>query len=243
MTATTFPASAVRLTKDWGRIFARNTQQWQQFSTSFDESTVRLEPEFIKSIQAFQLTEQSEGKRLMTIAKEYAARHDAPDYVMAIRQFIGEEQRHADYLSRVLHANGAGTLTKQWTDSIFRHLRKWVGPEMMLSLLLMAEIVAIAYYSSIARASQDPQAKKLFERILQDETIHIQFHCEHMTSFTPLVDALRWGGQRVFLGLVTIVIWADHGHVLKHRFSSVLEMMGYCNHLLTKCMKTALALG
>ncbi|MBT9317612.1 ferritin-like domain-containing protein [Leptothoe spongobia] len=240
MTATTF-TSTVKLTKDWARLFSRNTQQWQQFAANFDVHTVQLDPAFIKSIQAFQLAEQSEGKRLMAIAQQYAARHNAPDYVKAIQQFIGEEQRHADYLSRVLHVNGAGTLTKQWTDSVFRHLRKLVGPEMMLSLLLMAEIIAIAYYSSLARASQDPQAKQLFERILQDETTHIQFHCEYMTRSTPLLDSLRWSAQRVFLGLVTIVIWLDHSHVLKHRFSSVFQMMDYCNHLLTKCMRTALS--
>ncbi|NEQ50612.1 MAG: ferritin-like domain-containing protein [Leptolyngbya sp. SIO3F4] len=239
MIVTTFTAVA-KPTKDWARLFARNTQQWQQFAADFDVHTVQLDPVFIKSIQTFQLTEQSEGKRLMAIAKQYAARHDDPDYVNAIQQFIGEEQRHADYLRRVLNANGVGTLTKQWTDSVFRHLRKLVGPEVMLSLLLMAEIVAIAYYSALARASQDPRAKRLFERILQDETTHIQFHCEHMTPSTPFLDHLRWHAQRVFLSLVTIVIWAEHSHVLKHRFPSVFQMMGYCNHLLTKCMKTAL---
>ena len=166
MTTALSTATAV---SDWARKFADNTQQWQQFSTTFDARTVQLETDFIRSIQTFQLTEQSEGRRLMTVAKQYASRHHRPDYVHVIRQFIGEEQRHADYLSRVLRANGVSPLTKQWTDSIFRHLRKLVGPEVMLSLLLTAEIIAIAYYSSLARASQDPQAKRLFERILQDE--------------------------------------------------------------------------
>ncbi|MEM9485650.1 MAG: ferritin-like domain-containing protein [Cyanobacteria bacterium P01_F01_bin.116] len=242
MTATTFGSAAHR-TKDWARVFARNTQQWQQFAVDFDVQAAKLEPEFIGSIQAFQLTEQSEGKRLMAIAQQYAAHHNAPDYVKAIQHFIGEEQRHADYLSRVLQANGASTLTKQWTDSIFRNLRQLVGPELMLSLLLMAEIVAIAYYSSLARASQNLHAKRLFERILQDETTHIQFHCEHMTSFTPLLDSLRWTAQRLFLAMVTVVIWADHRHVLKYRFASVFQMMSYCNNLLTQCKKTALSVG
>ena len=215
----------------WVRLFSHNTQRWRQFAASFNEHTVRLNPAFIPSIQAFQLTEQSEGKRLLAIANQYAARHHAPEYVAAIQQFIQEEQRHADYLSRVLRANGAGTLNKQWVDSIFRQLRQRLGPSTLLSLLLVAEIVAIAYYSSLARASEDLQAKCLFERILQDETTHIQFHCNHIA---PCLSFTHRIGQHLVLGATIIVVWVEHSHVLKHRFRSLFQMMDYCHRLLTK---------
>ena len=48
-----------------------------------------------KSVQAFQLGESGEGRHLIRAATEYAARTDYEEYVVAVRLFIAEEQRHA----------------------------------------------------------------------------------------------------------------------------------------------------
>jgi len=48
-----------------------------------------------KSLQAFQLGESGEGRHLIRVATEYAARTGDEEYVTALRLFIAEEQRHA----------------------------------------------------------------------------------------------------------------------------------------------------
>src|SRR4051795_7769788 len=54
------------------------------------------------SIQDFQLGESSEGRNLLRRAADYADRTDDPEYLEAMRLFVGEEQRHARTLGRFL---------------------------------------------------------------------------------------------------------------------------------------------
>ena len=85
--------------------------------------TLKLEPAFIKSIQTFQLGEESEGKCLLALAEAYAHQHNQPEYLAAIQQFIGEEQRHAGFLSQTLK----GFLMPAypgWNETLFLHLSR-----------------------------------------------------------------------------------------------------------------------
>ena len=90
--------------RDWVITFAKNTQRWRQFARGLDFDTLRLEPELIESIKIFQLGEQGEGRTLTALAKQHAQQHDDPNYLSAIQQFIGEEQRHAGYIAKALQA-------------------------------------------------------------------------------------------------------------------------------------------
>ena len=115
-------------------MFDRNTQRWQQFMTTIDFDSLQLEPDLIDSIKVFQLGEQGEGKTLSALAKQYAQQHDDPSYVLAIRQFIEEEQRHAHCIAKALNANGVAPIEKQWSDGLFRKARKLCGWEVMISV-------------------------------------------------------------------------------------------------------------
>ncbi|MEM9091776.1 MAG: ferritin-like domain-containing protein [Cyanobacteria bacterium P01_F01_bin.53] len=227
------PISLANSQKNWTMLFAQNTKRWQQFAATIDFDTMHLEPEMIDSIKTFQLGEQAEGRTLTAVATQYAQSHDEPDYLTAMQQFIGEEQRHAHYMAIALRANGIEPLEKQWSDGLFRKLRKLCGWEMMISVLLTAEVIAIAYYSTLAKASQDPQAKRLFERILQDEVTHLQFHGERLSCARSGRFSTRWAFHRLFLWVVTGLVWVEHRHVLIHQFSSFPRFIQRCDALLT----------
>lgn len=233
-------SSSFHTQRDWTRTFAQNTKRWQHFAATLDFSSLRLEPGFIDSIRTFQLGEQSEGRTLSALATDYAEQQGDPDYLLAMKQFIGEEQRHAYYMAEALRANGIEPMAKQWSDGLFRKVRKLCGWEMMISVLLTAEVIAIAYYASLAQASSDPQSKRLFERILQDESVHLQFHGESLSRIRSpqgafhwsLYGSLRWGLHRLFLQAVAALVWAEHHHVLNCRFSSFLSFSKHCDRLL-----------
>ena len=218
--------------RDWVITFAKNTQRWRQFARGLDFDTLRLEPELIESIKIFQLGEQGEGRTLTALAKQHAQQHDDPNYLSAIQQFIGEEQRHAGYIAKALQANGMAPIEKQWSDGLFRKVRKLCGWEVMISVLLTAEVIAIAYYAALAQASKAPQAKQLFERILQDETVHLQFHGESLSRIRHPRWSVKWGLHRLFLQAVTGIVWYEHRQVLRHRFSTYRSLAYYCERLL-----------
>ena len=223
------PAKSYR---DWANIFARNTQRWATFAKGIEFETLRIEPAFIESIKTFQLGEQSEGRTLKALAAQHAKTKNEPDYLLAMQQFIGEEQRHAQYLAIALKANNAAPMKKQWTDGLFRKLRKLCGLEMMISVLLTAEVIAITYYSTLAKASTERQASQLFERILQDEATHLQFHGEHLSQLRCGPYAIRWQLHRVLMWTVATLVWIEHRHVLKHQFASFWHMLKRCDTLL-----------
>ena len=226
------PVSTATSQKNWTMLFSQNTKRWQQFAATIDFDTMRLDPEMIDSIKTFQLGEQAEGRTLTAVATQYAQSHDEPDYLTAMQQFIGEEQRHAHYMAIALRANGIEPFEKQWSDGLFRKLRKLCGWEMMISVLLTAEVIAIAYYSTLAKASSDPQAKRLFERILQDEAAHLQFHGERLSFIRSGRWSLRWLLHRLLLLGVAGLVWGEHRHVLKHQFPTFPCFLNRCHTLL-----------
>ncbi|MEO1620978.1 MAG: ferritin-like domain-containing protein [Cyanobacteria bacterium J06632_3] len=230
----TFPPSKTieKPTKNWTAYFLQNTQRWEMFSRNLSLDDVQLESEFITSIQTFQLGEQSEGKTLIALAARYAEKANNPAYLSAIRQFIGEEQRHAQVIAKALKANGIQPIEKQWTDGLFRKLRKLCGLEMMISVLLVAEIIAIAYYSTLSKACQEDRARWLFARILQDEATHLQFHGEQLHQFRKNRFSLRWTLHRWLLWSVTVLVWAEHRHVLKHQFPTFVQFFKRCDGLI-----------
>src|SRR5947209_6324515 len=108
------------------------------------------------SIQQFQLGEGSDGSGLLRRARRSRLAATDPDFMRALELFIAEEQRHSRHLARFLQREGVGLLEQHWVDRVFRRLRKFAGLELCLRVLVMAEIVAVPYYTALARATSLP---------------------------------------------------------------------------------------
>ncbi|MBX2862137.1 MAG: hypothetical protein KTR27_01165 [Leptolyngbyaceae cyanobacterium MAG.088] len=65
-----------------------------------------------------------------------------------------------------------------------------------------AEIIAVAYYGCLAKASENPVVQTLFEYILQDESMHLKFHGEHLRK---LRGQGRWSNLRS--GMTRLFVW------------------------------------
>jgi hypothetical protein len=95
------------------------------------------------SIAAFQLGEYSEGHNLLRFARAYAQRCGDDTLVQITRDFIKEEQRHALLLKRFMVAQSLEVIQRNWTDTMFRRLRRYVGYELPITVLIIAEIIAL----------------------------------------------------------------------------------------------------
>ena len=71
---------------------------------------------------------------------------DDPDYVAALRLFVGEEHTHAQQLARLIARLGGTLITEHWTDRCFRTVRHALGAGFGVQVLLTAELVGTAYY-------------------------------------------------------------------------------------------------
>jgi hypothetical protein len=189
------------------------------------------------SIQQFQLGEGSDGSGL--IRRGCASRLAAldPDFLPSLELFIQEEQRHSRHLARFLQHEGMDLLQKHWVDRVFRRVRKFAGLELCLRVLVMAEIVAVPYYTALERATGSQILRRICANILADEADHLWFQAENLERLQstrpafPLLEFVFW---RCFQIATLLVVWHEHGQVLRSG--------GYCwNTFRQECVRLLVA--
>jgi hypothetical protein len=166
------------------------------------------------SLSRFQLGESSDGSRLLAAARCFAAQTGDGDYREAIALFIAEEQEHSRLLAKLLEQMQGVPLRFHWTDQWFRRCRHLLGFYEEISVLLMAEIVALKYYSVVRRGAEDAIMAKVCEQILHDEKFHVRFHCEFLHGALKGRSAMLHVASSctlnmMFAGASALVAW-DH---------------------------------
>lgn len=187
------------------------------------ENSYRLSPyektAILASLQQFQLGESSEGRCLIEAAKRYADRTGDAQYVTALQWFIQEEQRHARDLGRFMMQQGLPLAQTHWVDSIFRWLRRAFNLEVSVVVLLMAEIIAVAYYKALHDATAAPILRELCRQILHDESQHLRFQIDTLTRLRQGRSSLGLFVtgvlQRILFAGILLVVWSGHHRVFR----------------------------
>jgi hypothetical protein len=169
-----------------------------------------------RSLSHFQLGESGEGKFLLAEAQRFYA--DDPAYCAALNLFIKEEQEHARLLSGLVQRFRGSLVQKHWTQSIFCLLRRALGIDFEIQVLVIAELVGTAYYRLLQRHIADIAMLDVCRLILQDEVQHVAFHAERFSSnqiaWLPIERAV-WAAQfQAMLLVVGYVAWVDHHRAL-----------------------------
>jgi hypothetical protein len=171
------------------------------------------------SVQEFQLGESSEGRRFIDRATAYARKTGDWDYVEALKLFIAEEQRHGRELATFLLLHGVPLLKHTAVDGVFRGMRQLAGLEVMVTVLVTAEVVAQVYYQALCDATSSEALRVLCEQILADEEKHVQFQCERLAILrqrrNSLLLQLCVAAQSCLLAATCCVLWRKHGPTLR----------------------------
>lgn len=200
-----------------------SSQRWRETFTNNYEGATLLKCDALvtlsnnerkaitKSIQAFQLGENSEGKHLYLRAREYAEKTGDFEYVKAIKLFISEEQRHSHYLARFMNLAGIPLTRKTFIDGVFRNLRQLAGLECSIIVLITAEIIAKVYYRALHDATSSEFLKAICNQILRDEKMHVQFQAERLAILRRarkgyLLLATKFIQRFLFAGTM-FVVW------------------------------------
>jgi (E)-4-hydroxy-3-methyl-but-2-enyl pyrophosphate reductase len=214
------PAGVPVTSRQWVRHFRENANAAAEIP--WDDSRRLSAPQrtaVLRSIQIFQLGESGGGTRLLRTAEKVCRRTGDRHYVKALRLFIAEEQRHAELLARFLKREATPLIERQWTNGVFRHFRNLLGLELMISILLAAELMARAYYAALRRATDDPVLRAICARILRDERWHVRFQCDRLARMRAerrqflgrLTRAAERGGFRA----VCVAVWLNHARVFR----------------------------
>ena len=218
---------------DWLTYFENNATQQNTIPWDTNDELTEQEHQRIKrSIAAFQLGEYSEGKGLLKAAQHYSKAHHINELVSITRCFVKEEQHHASILKRFMDKHNIPVIRKNWTDTIFRRLRRDVGYELSISVLITAEIVALVYYKALRNCTKSTTLQLICEKIYRDELAHVQYESELLNAIRRhynLVQRLliQYAHQLLFLGTVTAVFF-EHRPVLMHGGYPFLKFWKAC---------------
>jgi hypothetical protein len=139
----------------------------------------------LKSIQAWQLGETSDGKHLIAASAKYATETNDPQFLQAIQLFIKEEQKHGENLGKYLDKLQEPRIKAHWGDTLFRQVRYYhTNMELWTLAVITVECIAQVFYQSLKNATGCPLLKQICTDILIDEAYHINFQFERLSILT-----------------------------------------------------------
>lgn len=184
------------------------------------------------SIATFQLGEQSSGNRLLHAAYRFAQRHDASAVARIVELLIREEQQHALLLRTFMTEHGIPARQRDWSDWIFRRVRRLGDLELYLSTLLCAELIGVIYYRALEAATGCQRLRLLCRMLVADELAHVGFESDLLLAIrsgyaTPLRVILDLSHRAFFMG-AAFVVWITHGAVLRRAGYGMITFLRAC---------------
>jgi hypothetical protein len=175
------------------------------------------------SIATFQLGEQSEGRTLLRAAHRFAHARRIPALARIVDLFIREEQRHAALLGGFMEDHHIALKRTDWTDRVFRRVRRLAGLELYTHVLISAELIGIVYYRALEAATDCQRLRVLCRGLVSDELAHVGFESQLLLALragraAPVQILMRLAHRAFFAGTAAVVC-------LTHR--SVLRRGGY----------------
>lgn len=174
----------------------------------------------IRSLQAWQKGETSDGSHLKRAAAKYAKDIDDENYLEAINLFIKEEQKHGENLGKYLDQIGSERLSFDLGDWLFRRVRYFNSSiELWTIAVIIVEMFAQFYYAAISKASDCPLLTSICKDILKDEVQHIHFQSERLQTILSKRSAfMRWVTftfYKFLFCVITFAVWTGHNIVFK----------------------------
>ena len=174
----------------------------------------------LRSLQAWQLGETSEGIHLIKATEKYAMAIGDPGYLEAIKLFIKEEQKHGNNLGRYIDEIGKPRLQKDWGDTMFRKVRYFnTNMELWTLAVITVESTAQVFYMALKDATSCGLLKEICADILIDEADHITFQMQRLAMIFENKNSFsrKWRKPvyKLFFYLVSQLVWIAHGRLFK----------------------------
>jgi hypothetical protein len=184
-----------------------------------DQLTAEERQRIAGSIATFQLGEQSEGGTLRAAAERFARSRAMPSLVRIVELFIREEQRHAALLRAFMEDHGIALKRHDWTDRVFRIVRRLAGLELYLNVFICAELIGKVYYRALEAATGCQRLKVLCRVLVCEELAHVGFESQLLLALraahpAPARALCRLAHRTFFLGTAAVV-WLTHRPVLR----------------------------
>mgnify|MGYP000855398047 CR=1 FL=1 len=207
-------------TMQWLKHFEASAQRPRNVAWS---GGVALDPHVrepvIASLQTFQRGLTSPGINLRTKVHKSCT----PEYAQCVDLYVAEKAMHADLLMRLLWDAGSEPSSRQWTDFLFRHLRRRFDWARELVVLLTVEMAAVPFFRILANNVPDPALRRVLEIILEDQAYHLGFHIDHLREAMEG----RSGVERLALQQLSAAMFGSTLAIVIADHRALFEALGY----------------
>jgi hypothetical protein len=187
----------------------------------------------LKSLQAWQLGETSDGRHLLKASEKYAQRNNDLLYIEAVKLFTKEEQKHGSNLGKYLDLISEKRIDYDWGDYLFRKIRYFnTNMELWTLTVITVESTAQLFYQSLKDATNCELLKQICTDILIDEAFHIEFQSQRVSEILKnrqkIVILLSFYMYKLFYFSTILVVWYAHKKVFKagqNNFGSYFRKM------------------
>ncbi len=202
----------------WISHFQRNRQnrpepQWDA-PLSLPRSVGKL---LVKSLEQYQLGDGGGPASLIAWNSETFRGSSAESKELVDLWFL-EEKEHSRLLGGAMARLGGTPIREHWSFSVFCGVRRWLGVDFELTVLLLTEIVSTIYYRLIQRHCQDEPIRAMCGLIMRDEAGHVAFHRARMAlagSKGKATYGAIWEAGFFFLGYAAAtMLWVNHAPAL-----------------------------
>lgn len=203
---------------DWVEYFKYNNAHLIPLDYSLNNELNRGQKHLIfPSIKAFQIGEGSDGAHLTSVVKAFSEKTEYPEFPEIMRWFIVEENRHSQMLKAYLEAYGEECVKSLWIDNIFRGLRKLMGIECEVIVLVTAEMIALSYYDALADATDSVLLKDICAQMLHDELMHIVLQSDTLNRISSgraeFFNTISRATRKILMSVTSSVVWKKYKDV------------------------------
>jgi hypothetical protein len=194
----------------WLEHFRRNAQHRKEpdWQAPLAINGARLR-KLTHSLEQFQLGDGGGDAYLMAWDRESFLGRD-PAMRELVDLWFHEEEEHSRLLGAALKRFGGTELTTHWSFELFCTLRRRLGVQFELYVLVLTEIVSHVYYKMLHRHGQDPALREMCRLIIRDESGHIAFHRARLAADNGNYGPL-WALLFRLRGLAAgTVLWMNH---------------------------------
>jgi hypothetical protein len=204
----------------WINYFSQNLKNKRIDWSITPKISLKERSNILKSLQAWQLGETSEGTNLVNAATKHAEQLNDPNYVAAIKLFIKEEQKHGKNLGKYLDIIQEKRVKKNWGDSLFRIARGWnTNMEFWTIAVITVESTAQLFYQCLKNATSCRLLQQICTDILIDESAHIKFQTERLAIIyshkSKFFRFIAYWFYTCFFFTTSLVVWFAHKRLFK----------------------------
>lgn len=206
---------------DWNKYFEHNNSHLMKLDYSNNKELTSEEKELITpSIRAFQIGEGSEGKHLKKVVEKFGKKTNDKAYIKAMDWFILEENRHSMTLKKYMEVYDIKPIENNWIDNVFRFLRKLMGLECEVVVLVTAEMIALSYYTALSNATGSKLLKDICAQMLHDELRHVVFQSYTLHKIgvrrNEFINKIVRGIRKFFMRITLNVVWVKYKDLFRN---------------------------